>query len=105
MAELEQPEEIIQLFQRATNFARELLDDNARLRRQLGKMEVETQQFAERYAAIAEQSDLLQNLFVVTHRLHATLNADEVLATMCEILLNLLGCERFSIFFADEVRG
>jgi GAF domain-containing protein len=102
MADLDKPEEVVSLFQKAASFAKELMEENERLRGQVGKVEADTFKFAERYALMAEQSDLLQNLFVVTHRLHATLDPDEVLMTIKEIILNLLGSDRFSIWMLDE---
>lgn len=104
MSEMDRPHEVVALFQKAASFARDLLEENARLRQRVGEVEAETQKFAERYSHINDQSELLQNLFVATHRLHATLDRDEVLETIKEILTNLIGAQKFTIWLLDEAR-
>jgi K+-sensing histidine kinase KdpD len=101
----EKPDEIIAIFQKATAFARDLMHENERLRSQLGTVTQHTDRVAERYAQIAEQTDLLRNLFVATHRLHATLDHEEVVSTIREILSDLVGAHAYLIWLADRQRG
>src|SRR5689334_4248005 len=97
----DKPDEIIAIFQKATSFARELMYENERLRKKLGEVEAQTSRFAERYGQVEEQTELLRNLFVATHRLHATLEPEEVVTTLRDIMTDLIGAERFVIWMAD----
>ena len=92
------PEEVVELLQQASELTRDLMTENQRLRRRVGEAEVESQKFAERFAQVQDQSELLQNLFVVIHRLHASLELAEVLATLREVVINLVGSEDFGIW-------
>ena len=98
-------DEIRALFERANSFMEELLQENTRLRKELGQVEAENRRFAERYVQIEEHNDVLQNLYVSSHRLHATLDPNEVLTTIKEILINLVGGERFGIWMLDDADG
>ena len=95
-------DEIRGLFAKANSFMEELMRENQQLRKELGRVEAENRQFAERYVQIEEHADVLQNLYVASHRLHATLDPNEVLTTVKEILINLVGGEVFGIFLLDE---
>jgi GAF domain-containing protein len=57
---------------------------------------------ATRYEEIDAQNNHLANLYVASYQLHATLNFAEVLVTVKEILINLIGAEAFGIFWVDE---
>ena len=57
---------------------------------------------AARYDEIDAQNNHLANLYVASYQLHATLNFAEVLVTVKEILINLIGAEAFGIFWVDE---
>jgi hypothetical protein len=46
--------------------------------------------------------DLLANLYVASFQLHRTLDLDAVLASVREILINLVGAERFVLFLLDR---
>src|SRR5262245_24337245 len=54
---------------------------------------------------IESQHNHLANLYVASYQLHATLNFAEVLDTVREILINLIGAEAFAIFWVDEKGG
>ena len=58
-----------------------------------------------RYEEIETQNNNLANLYVASYQLHATLNFAEVLDTVREILINLIGAEGFAIFWVDERGG
>ena len=55
-----------------------------------------------RYEDIESQHNHLANLYVASYQLHATLNFSEVLDTVREILINLIGAEAFAVFWVDE---
>ena len=52
-------------------------------------------------ADIEQQHAHLTCLYVACSRLHATLDRDEVLAAIQEIVINLVGCEELAIFERD----
>jgi transcriptional regulator with GAF, ATPase, and Fis domain len=58
--------------------------------------------FASRYQEIETQNNQLANLYVASYQLHATLDFDEVVATVREILINLVGAEAFAIYWLEE---
>jgi transcriptional regulator with GAF, ATPase, and Fis domain len=51
-----------------------------------------------------ERDDLLASLYVASFQLHRTLDLDSVLASVREILINLVGVERFVIYLLDGER-
>jgi GAF domain-containing protein len=57
---------------------------------------------AARYEEVEAQNNHLANLYVASYQLHATLDFSEVLDTVKEILINLIGAEAFGIFWVDE---
>jgi GAF domain len=137
-------EEFFALFRKGTDFTKELLRENERLRRQLvtvedrqtsaaqsdlewaklrsellGRIqsleeekqdvlerlravEEENRQFASRYLEVEEENNNLANLYISSFQLHSTLNLSEVLKIVVEIVINLIGAERFAIYIADE---
>jgi nitrate/nitrite-specific signal transduction histidine kinase len=69
------------------------------------QVEAMNRSVAARYEEIETQNNHLANLYVASYQLHATLNFSEVLDTVREILINLIGAERFAIFWVDEKEG
>ena len=80
----------------------ELEEENQSILEQLRSVENENQQFAERYLEIEEENNNLANLYVASYQLHSTLDPTEVLKVILEIVINLIGAERFAIYIADE---
>ena len=54
---------------------------------------------------MAQQNEGLANLYVASFQLHSTLDPDEVMGTVKEIIINLVGSEEFVIFVADKRSG
>jgi nitrate/nitrite-specific signal transduction histidine kinase len=85
---------------------REQLDrqrqERVRLQRQIADIEADHQLFNEEYEAIEHQNSDLANLYVASYRLHGTLDRDEVLSTILEILINLVGTEEVGVFELDS---
>jgi len=140
-------EEFLSIFRNGPEFARELIEENERLRRdladirgrqesaaqspeqwtklrhellarihmleqectsvreRLGHVEQENTQFAQRYIEIEEESNNLANLYVASYQLHSTLDFDEVLKIITEIVINLVGAEVFAIYLLDDATG
>lgn len=66
------------------------------------QVEEENKDFAQRYIEIEEQNNNLANLYVASYQLHSTLDFQEVLHIVMEIIINLIGAEIFSIMLMDE---
>jgi len=69
---------------------------------QLQSVESENQQFAERYLEIEEENNNLANLYVASYQLHSTLDPNEVLKVIVEIVINLIGAELFCVYVCEE---
>jgi len=69
---------------------------------QLRSVETENQQFAERYLEIEEENNNLANLYVASYQLHSTLDPNEVLKVILEIVINLIGAEYFCVYVCEE---
>lgn len=69
-----------------------------RLERRFMEMEAENRDFARQYVDIEAQNERLANLYVASFQLHSTLDLNEVVGIITEILLNLVGAEEFAIF-------
>lgn len=74
----------------------------AEIERRYQNVEAENKDFAQRYVEIEEQNNNLANLYVASYQLHSTLDFQEVLHIVMEIVINLIGAEIFSIMLLDE---
>src|SRR5436309_6249101 len=95
------PDSVAQLTERVRALERERDDLLARFR----QVEAMNRSVAARYEDIETQNNHLANLYVSSYQLHDTLNFAEVLDTVREILINLIGAEGFAIFWVDERGG
>jgi len=68
----------------------------------LGALEQENRGFAERFLQIEEENNNLANLYVASFQLHSTLDLQEVLRVVVEIVINLVGAEVLCVFALDE---
>jgi len=66
------------------------------------KVEEENKDFASKYVEVEEINNALANLYVASYQLHSTLDFDEVLRIIIEIVINLIGAEVFAILLIDE---
>jgi len=73
-----------------------------RLESELEQVQKENRDFATMCVEAQEQNIAATNLYVASHRLHATLDADEVLNIIKEILVELVGAEEFGILLLEE---
>ncbi len=78
--------------------------EQARLQAQLEAIRVESQRFSTRFVEVEQQNSNLANLYVASYRLHGTLDRKEVVATIQEIIANLVGSEEAALFELDEAR-
>jgi len=82
-----------------------ILELEAETRQVMGKyqqVEAENKDFATRYVEVEEQNNNLANLYVASYQLHSTLDFQEVLQIVIEIVINLIGSEAFAILLLDE---
>ena len=66
------------------------------------EVEAESKDFAQRYVDVEEQNESLANLYVASYQLHSTLNTEDVVQCIKEILMNMVGSEEFGLFLVDE---
>jgi len=78
--------------------------EQARLLAQLDGVRAETKAYSSRYAEIELQNSNLANLYVASYRLHGTLDRQEVIDTLKEIIANLVGSEEAGLFELDEAK-
>lgn len=76
-------------------------EEKSRLEQELAQIEGEKRQFSGRYIEVEQQNANLANLYVASFRLHSTLDREEVLTIIQEIIINLIGSEELAIFEAD----
>lgn len=84
---------------------RALRAENERLRGQFASVEQENREFAERYVQVERQNSDLISMYVASYRLHSTLEYRQVLDIVKEIVINMVGAERFGIYLADAKSG
>jgi DNA-binding transcriptional regulator GbsR (MarR family) len=84
---------------------RDLEQECESVRTRLRQVEEENQQFAARYLEIEEENNNLANLYVASYQLHSTLDLDEVLKIIVEIVINLVGAEIFAVYLLDGDSG
>jgi len=80
-------------------------EENRRLMERYREVEMENKDFAEKYLEVEAENNNLANLYVASYQLHSTLDFNEVLKTVLEIIMNLVGAETFAIMLLDEKTG
>ncbi len=81
---------------------RMLENETASLKERFRKVETENRDFAQKYMLVAEENNNLANMYVASYQLHSTLDYDEVLKIVLEIIINLIGAKKFSVMLIDE---
>ncbi len=79
-----------------------LEDENRSLIERYRQVEEENKDFAHRYVEVEAENNNLANLYVASYQLHSTLDFNESLKIILEIVMNLIGAEEFSIMMLDE---
>lgn len=69
------------------------------------EVEEENKDFVVKYVEVEEENNNLANLYVASYQLHSTLDYSEVLRIILEIIINMVGSDRFAIFLLDEESG
>ncbi len=79
-----------------------LEEENRGLIDRYRQVEEENKDFANRYLEVEAENNNLANLYVASYQLHSTLDFNESLKIILEIVMNLIGAEEFSIMMLDE---
>jgi hypothetical protein len=74
------------------------IDEHNTLVRRLSEVQRENESVAGRFVEIETQNTNLANLYVAGYQLHGSLDRQQVLAAIKEIVINLIGSEDFAIF-------
>ena len=102
---LERASELIHRLQGASSEAPPTADPGAekleRLKQRLLAAEAELNELSDRLVETEHQRGRLMNLYVATYQLHATLDLEEVQATIGEIARDLLGADRFVLLLKE----
>ncbi len=72
------------------------------LRERFLQVEQENKDFASKYIEVEEENNNLANLYVASYQLHSTLDFSEVLRIVLEIIINLIGAEKFAVLLIDD---
>ncbi len=72
------------------------------LKERYQRVEEENKDFASKYLEVEEINNALANLYVASYQLHSTLDFNEVLRIIIEIVINLIGAEVFAVLLVDE---
>jgi len=80
----------------------ELEEEKRDLLEKYRKVEEENQEFANRYVEVEIENHNLANLYVASYQLHSTLDFNECLKIILEIVTNLIGAEEFSVMLVNE---
>ena len=79
-----------------------LEDDLNSLKEKFMAVEEENKDFATKYLEVEEENNNLANLYVASYQLHSTLDFSEVLRIVLEIVINLIGAEKFAVILIDD---
>ena len=80
----------------------ELQSENESLQSRYKEVEAENRDFVSRYVEVEEENNNLANLYVASYQLHSTLDFQEVVRIIIEIIINLVGADKFSVLVMDE---
>lgn len=71
------------------------------LLKHLEEIRAKNESIMQRFVAIEEENNSLANLYIASYQLHTTLNFQEVLQIIVEIVINLIGAESFAIYLLN----
>lgn len=84
---------------------REVLAQVIELENRLQHVEEENQTLSQTCTVLQEQNEAISNLYVAKHRLHASLDATEIMNIVTEIIVELVGAEEFAILFLEQKKN
>jgi hypothetical protein len=72
--------------------------DRLRIEERIAAIDAERQAYLKRYLEVEAQNANVSNLYVATLRLHGSIDHNDVLAAIHEIVINLVGSEELAVF-------
>jgi hypothetical protein len=72
--------------------------DRLRIEERVAAIDAERRAYLERYLEVEAQNTNVSNLYVATLRLHSSIDHQDVLAAIHEIVINLVGSEELAVF-------
>lgn len=79
-----------------------LEDEKSEIIVKFKEVEKENLDFANKYIEIEHENNMLANLYIASYQLHSTLDLNEALTIIMEIIINLIGAEEFALYLLDE---
>ncbi len=76
--------------------------DRVKLEEQMAEIEAANQRYSAQYVEVEQRNNDLANLYVASYRLHGTLDREQILTAIQEIVINLIGSEEFGIYEIDQ---
>ncbi|MEA3544982.1 MAG: response regulator, partial [Thermodesulfobacteriota bacterium] len=70
--------------------------------RRIGELEQENLDFANQLVQVEDANNNLTNLYIASSRLHSTLDREETLEIIKEVVINFVGAEKFAILLFDK---
>lgn len=70
--------------------------------RRIGELEQENLEFANQLVQVEDVNNNLTNLYIASSRLHSTLDREETLEIIKEVVINFVGAEKFAVFLLDK---
>jgi len=77
-------------------------DELNSLKERFKQVEDENKDFAAKYVEVEDENNNLANLYVASYQLHSTLDFNEVLRIVLEIVINLIGAEKFAVLLIED---
>lgn len=81
---------------------KQLEEEKEALQDRFKEVEAENKDFAARHVEVEKENNNLANLYVASYQLHSTLDFKEVVRVILEIIINLVGSNRFAVMLFDE---
>lgn len=79
-----------------------LREENQAAQQRIAELEKENLEFADQFVQVEEVNNNLTNLYIASSRLHSTLDREEALAIIKEVVINFVGAEKFAILVYDD---
>ncbi len=76
--------------------------DQEEANRRIGELEQENLEFANQLVQVEDVNNNLTNLYIASSRLHSTLDREETLEIIKEVVINFVGAEKFAVFLYSK---
>ncbi len=75
------------------------------LKRRVEEIEAENRRLCDRFVLLEEQATKLSFLYSASHQLLQTLDRQELIASICETVINIVGSEDYALYETDPASG